>query len=274
MVVSMRAAILLGAAGILLSGQSTRSDDLAAGKFLVASRDLGDPNFAESVVLLVRYDEDAVLGLIVNRPSNVRLSRLSEQLKSAKGRQELIYEGGPVGKSGILALNRARTKLQDADHVFGDVYLVSSKEQLEKSIAASSEASPARVYLGSAGWTGAQLQREVELGAWYIFKGDADVLFDPNPEAVWQRLIRRTEQRVAGTHSPERLRLSGTHNLIRTYHTSQPVLVHHDVLDGISSERVDDMDLPIRRLQHGRIRILAGVGLENQGFLPRSRFIR
>lgn len=197
MLLSVRAAILLEAAAILLPAQSTRSEDLEAGKILVASQELSDPNFAETVVLLVHYDDEAAVGLIINRPTKVRVSRLAEQLKTAKGRSELVYEGGPVGKGGLLLLTRSRTKLGDSDHVFGDVYLVSSKPQLEKSIAGTSEATPARLFLGYAGWTPDQLANEVELGAWYIFRGDADLLFDPDPEAMWQRLIRRTEQRVA-----------------------------------------------------------------------------
>ncbi len=196
---TMRAAILVGAAGLVLAAQSTRTEDLAAGKFLVASQDLGDPNFAQTVVLLVQYDEEAVLGIVVNRPSQVRLSRLSEKLAAAKGHSELVYEGGPVGKGGILALVRSSTKLEDATRVIGDVYLVSSKAGLEKSIAAATEAAPIRVYTGYAGWTGPQLEHEVDLGAWYIFRGDASLLFDADPESVWPKLIRKTEQRVAST---------------------------------------------------------------------------
>src|SRR5436189_3981390 len=46
-----------------LAAQSTRLKDLSPGKLLVASRDLGDPNFAHTVVLLVHLDEDGVVGL-------------------------------------------------------------------------------------------------------------------------------------------------------------------------------------------------------------------
>ena len=55
-----------------------------------------------------------------------------------------------------------------------------------------------RVYAGYSGWTAKQLQGEVELGGWHIFPGDASVVFDPDPESVWSRLIRKTEQRIAG----------------------------------------------------------------------------
>ena len=52
-----------------VSAQSMQPSDLAAGKLLVASRDLPDPNFAKTVILLVQYDDEGVVGLIVNRRS-------------------------------------------------------------------------------------------------------------------------------------------------------------------------------------------------------------
>lgn len=199
---TMSIALLVGASCMLLTAQSTRTEDLAAGKILVASQDLADPNFAETVVLLVQFDEDAVVGIIVNRPMKARLGRLSEKLAAAKGHSEPLYEGGPVGKGGVLALVRSSSKLDDAVRIFGDVYLVSSKASLEKSITSSTETSPVHVYLGYAGWTGPQLQQEVEAGAWYIFRGDAELLFDKDPESIWTKLIRKTEQRVAAIRQP------------------------------------------------------------------------
>ena len=47
--------------------QSRNPKDLGPGKLLVASRELGDPNFAETVILLVHYDTDSVVGLMLNR---------------------------------------------------------------------------------------------------------------------------------------------------------------------------------------------------------------
>src|SRR5262245_30650641 len=81
--------------------------DLAAGKFLIAKRDLTDPNFAETVVLLIRYDEKGAMGLIVNRPTKVPLSKVFADIPAAKGRKDPVYLGGPVGLEGALGLLRA-----------------------------------------------------------------------------------------------------------------------------------------------------------------------
>src|SRR5882672_2802424 len=108
--------------------QSTQTHALAAGKFLVASRDLLDPNFAETVVLLVHYDDDSVLGLIINRRTKVPISRAFPELpESAKGRSDPIYSGGPVERAVALALLRSRGRPEGADPVFADVSLVSAK---------------------------------------------------------------------------------------------------------------------------------------------------
>src|SRR5271154_2735555 len=114
-------ALSVQAAAGLAEAQSTRPADLAAGKLLVASRDLPDPNFAKTVVLLVQYDEDGVVGLILNRRSKVPISRLLDDLPGAKNRRDPVYAGGPVGTTEVLALVRSRRPPGDDQRVFGDV---------------------------------------------------------------------------------------------------------------------------------------------------------
>lgn len=172
-----------------------RLKQLAAGKFLVSRRELPDPNFAGAVVLLVRYDEEGTMGLILNRRTEAPISRALEELKEAKGRSDPVYVGGPVQRTAVLGLLRSNGKPPESRHVFADVYLVSTKALLEKSLGTASNAF--RVYLGFAGWAPGQLEYEVELDTWHIFRGDAGMVFDPDPDSLWSRLIRRTELRIA-----------------------------------------------------------------------------
>jgi len=67
------------------------------------------------------------------------------------------------------------------------------------------------VYLGYSGWTGPQLEHELDLGAWYIFQGSAKAVFDSDPESLWDRFIRETELRIAsrGAIGLFRLRAAG-----------------------------------------------------------------
>jgi putative transcriptional regulator len=193
------------------NAQSMQPADLGAGKVLVAGKDLPDPNFAKTVILLVQYDEDGVVGLMLNRRSKVPVSRVLDDVAGAKGRPDPVYAGGPVGMTEVLALTRANRAPGDAKRVFGDVFVVSSKEAMQKTFTAATDAGAVRVYLGYSGWTEPQLEHEVDLGAWYIFPGSAKAVFDSDPDSLWERFIHQTELRIAsrGATGIFRLRVDG-----------------------------------------------------------------
>jgi len=175
-----------------------QTDVLKVGKFLVASRDLGDPNFAQTVILLVHYSEDqGAVGLVVNRRTDVPISRVFQDLKEAKNHSDPVYVGGPVELNSVLALLKTASKPENATRVFADVYLLSNKDVLKATLASGAEASVFHTYVGYAGWGAGQLEHEVELGAWHIMPADAATVFHADPESVWPRLIRRTETQVA-----------------------------------------------------------------------------
>jgi putative AlgH/UPF0301 family transcriptional regulator len=199
--------------------QSVRVEDLAAGKLLVASRDLLDPNFAQTVVLLVRYNEESVLGLVINRRTQIPISRVFPELKEAKGQSDPIYRGGPVERTAALALMRSGSKPEEAEHVFASVSMITSRGLLEKTIAEKLHPSMFHIYLGYSGWTAQQLRGEVEHGAWYIFPGNPATVFDADCETLWSRMIRKTEERVASIHlnhalRPRRIGISGYQALV------------------------------------------------------------
>jgi putative transcriptional regulator len=187
---------------VFLPVQSKNTKNLGAGKLLVASRDLADPNFAETVVLLVHYDAEGVVGLVLNRRTDVPLSRVLQGLKAAKDRSDPIYLGGPVETPAVFALVQSPTKVEGAEHIFGGVYLISTKTLFEQTISAKPDPGAFHVYLGYAGWTDEQLRKEVELGAWFIFQADARTVFHSNPDSLWLQMIRKTELKLAMSVPP------------------------------------------------------------------------
>lgn len=182
----------------LTSVQSKNPGDLGAGKVLVASRELGDPNFAETVILLVHYDANGVIGLILNRRTNIPISRVLAQIKAAKGRSDPVYLGGPVETPTVFALLQSTHKLDEAEHVLGGLYWISAKTAMEKAIASRPDPGHLHVYLGYAGWTTDQLRNEVGLGGWFIFQADQQTIFNPNPGSLWRQMIKKTELNMAG----------------------------------------------------------------------------
>jgi putative AlgH/UPF0301 family transcriptional regulator len=171
---------------------------LGVGRLLVSARGLGDPNFAERVVLIVHYDEGGVVGLVLNQHTDVPLSRVFD-LKAAKDRSDTVYLGGPVEPSSVLALFQSPTKPGKAENVFEGVYLISDKTLFEQTISAKPDPDVFHVFLGYAGWTEDQLRNEVQLGAWYIFPADTATVFKSDPKSLWLEMIHKTELQMAET---------------------------------------------------------------------------
>jgi putative transcriptional regulator len=175
----------------LQPGRDVIVGELAAGKLLVAARNLPDPNFTDTVVLLVQYSRDGAAGLVLNRPSGVPLSRVLPGVEPVAGVGATAFIGGPVSQAAVLALSRAAC---DACPLVGrDVYLVNTADALKARLAEGVDVRRLRVYVGYAGWGGGQLEAETRQGAWRVLEADARVVFDPHPESLWQRLIKRTE---------------------------------------------------------------------------------
>ncbi len=179
-----------------LLAQSKEPKDLAAGKILVTTRAAADPIFAQSVVLLVKLDHDGAFGLMINRQTGIPISRALNELHGSAAHSEPIFFGGPVELDTVFALSRAPNKPAGATDIFGKVYLVSAKPELEKTLAESNR-DDFRIYLGYCGWTAHQLENEVTHGGWYIFNRSEDQVFDGNPATLWSRLIAKAEAEVA-----------------------------------------------------------------------------
>ena len=140
------------------------------------------------------------MGLILNRPSNVPLSVALEGMEQAKGRQDPIYLGGPVGRSGALALLRGRTAPSGAARVLDGLFLISNRAGLAEALKTSAASGSLRVYLGYAGWTAGRLEAEVTQRMWHVLGGTAGAVFDPYPGSLWRRLIPGAEPKLARLH--------------------------------------------------------------------------
>lgn len=172
-------------------GQPRREEDLAKGKFLIAARHLMDPNFSKTVVLLIDYGTHGTLGLIINRPSPVRLSSVLPDIEALGKREDTVFMGGPVAINRFLMLVRTGSQPEESHHVFEDVYVSSSRAVLRRVLESEEAAGRFRVFAGHSGWAPGQLENEVSRGDWYILRADAQTVFDKAPSEIWPELIYR-----------------------------------------------------------------------------------
>ena len=175
-----------------VSDKSRPQMELSRGKFLVASKELRDPHFFETVVLLLEYDSKGAMGLVINRPTTVKLSKVLPDIEGLQKRSDTIYLGGPVAKNQLMLLIRTSTPPEGSRLVFKDIYLSSSQEIIEKMVDNPDTPERFRVYAGYAGWAPGQLDHEVSRGGWHILQADQESVFDKTPSEIWPELIRRS----------------------------------------------------------------------------------
>jgi putative transcriptional regulator len=147
------------------------------------------------VILLIHYGNDGVVGLMLNKPGGVPLSRLRE-VDGTANRSEPLYVGGPVELDQVTALARMPNAPPNGIRVAADLYAVQTRPGLTAALKTSKGPEDLRVYLGYCGWIIPQLQNEVLRGSWYIFDHGERFAFDSKPATLWKRLIDRTELQV------------------------------------------------------------------------------
>lgn len=166
-------------------------EELAKGKFLVAGRRLRDPNFRETVVFLVEYGMGGAMGLVINRPSDVKLSTVFPDIKELKERKDTIYVGGPVAANQMMLLIRSLKVPESSTQIIEDVFFSTSWKLLERLMKKAGKNEQYRLFAGYAGWSPSQLDFERTRGDWYVVKADAETVFSQNPSEIWPELIRR-----------------------------------------------------------------------------------
>jgi putative transcriptional regulator len=159
--------------------------------FLVASSELRDPNFRETVVLVTHPREGAPWGVIINRPLEQPLSEVFAEFESLKGRKDTLFFGGPVVPDGLVFLVRSSQPPPRAVAVLRDVYFVGDIEWIEGLLQRPEPTRGLRVYAGHSGWGPGQLQAEIARGGWHVLPADAATVFETDPSSIWPELIKR-----------------------------------------------------------------------------------
>lgn len=163
------------------------------GVLLVASPSLNDPNFRETVVLIVEHGSEGTLGLILNRSTKVLLSEALPDLTVLKGTSYRLFAGGPVQPTLLLLLFRLKDPPADARSVFDGVYVGGTPKVLEGIITRAKPTETFRVFAGFASWAPGQLGYEMLQGAWATLPPDSSDIFDKDPATLWQDCLSRLQ---------------------------------------------------------------------------------
>ena len=170
--------------------------DPKAGRLLVATPLLRDPNFRRGVVLIVEHEEtEGTLGVVLNRPTQVPVDQVLEPWMDLATSPSVVFSGGPVATNSALAL----ALVPGTDEPVGWHPLDGSPAVARLGLvdldAPPGLLAPAvaslRVYAGYAGWSAGQLEAEISEGAWYVLPAEQGDAFCAEPERLWPAVLRR-----------------------------------------------------------------------------------
>ena len=158
------------------------------GQLLLDSGQLRGSFFHRSVVLICHHDSDGAFGLVLNHPNekkvgDVLVADLSEELK-----EEVLYLGGPVQTNALTYLH-SDTFLPDAN-VLPNLNMGHSLDDLQDIGGSFSPTRQLRCFAGYAGWTGGQLESEMERRAWLTHPASVDVVFNGSKD-LWKQILTR-----------------------------------------------------------------------------------
>ncbi len=148
--------------------------------FLIAMPAMADPNFAQTLTFVCEHNKDGALGIVVNKPIDMTLSTLFEQIDVSLGDDALravpVHFGGPVQVDRGFVLHRPLGSWDSTLAISDDMGLTTSKDVLE-AVGRGEGPSDLFVSLGYAGWSAGQLEQELAQNAWLTVEADADLLF-------------------------------------------------------------------------------------------------
>lgn len=167
------------------------------GALLVATPALQDPNFAQTVLLILDAGADGAMGVVLNRPSTVEVGQVLPEWQAVVDQPQVLFVGGPVATDSALGIGL----LAPGGHhegagwrqLSGPIGLV----DLDSPVGVLAESTRGlRIFAGYAGWGVGQLEEEIAEGAWYVVPGEPDDVF-ADPDAIWGRVLGRQRGALA-----------------------------------------------------------------------------
>jgi putative transcriptional regulator len=163
--------------------------DFLTNQLLIAMPGMADSNFAQTVTFIFEHDADGALGIIINRPLQMRLADVFEQLKlpTSEGLagDQAVLQGGPVQVDRGFVIHNTGGPWEHTRQVSSRIHVTTSPDILN-AMARGSGPPTALVALGYAGWSAGQLETELGQNAWLTAPCDERILFATPYEQRWR----------------------------------------------------------------------------------------
>ncbi len=163
------------------------------GKLLIAMPGMGDPRFDHSVVYMCSHGDDGAMGLIVNKPSDLRIKALLGQLNIACRipvvGERLVHFGGPVEMSRGFVLHSADYDANLHSLQISESFSMTATLDVLEDLASGRGPLNSMVTLGYAGWGPGQLEDEIAMNGWLTAEASAQLVFDVADDDKWEAAL-------------------------------------------------------------------------------------
>ena len=176
----------------LIATHAAEESDYLTGQLLVATPEMRDPRFVETVIYVVKHSGEGAFGLVINRP--LAKGPIEDLLKGfgmdssgAKG-EIIIHYGGPVSPRAGFVLHSDDVLLEESAKVANGIAMTSDPKLLE-AMAQGKGPQQSLFVLGYAGWAPGQLEGELSAGSWFVVSGDKALIFGQDADRKWQQAM-------------------------------------------------------------------------------------
>lgn len=200
MIILVRAALLLVAL-VVATFSASAADQADQPMMLLATPQLADPVFGQTVLLTAPLREGARIGVILNRPTERPMQALFPDHKVLNQIKDNVYYGGPMLPEVMVLLVRSDRELgQGSLKVGKGLYLALSAPLIEKIL--KEKPATARCFVGSVIWQAGELDEQIKDGAWSVVQAEPEMVFSKNPENLWESLQHKSRQLTAQLSQP------------------------------------------------------------------------
>jgi putative transcriptional regulator len=188
--------LIFGALGSSYNVRAAERESFLTGQLLVATPDIQDPRFAESVIYMVKHDAEGAMGLIINKP--ITKGQIDDLLKSSgrktQGSQKniVIHYGGPVGQHQGFVLHTDDYSIDSTTKVSNGIAMTADVKMLE-ALAGGKGPRQSLFILGYAGWAPGQLEAELKTNSWFILPGDKVLIFGADADKKWRQAMDKRQ---------------------------------------------------------------------------------
>jgi len=169
----------------------------AAGRLLVATPLLDDPNFDGAVIFVCLHDAAGAFGIILNRPAEAQAAELLPEWEPRISPPGVLHAGGPVDRSSFIGLGRVEAPLEPAPEWWTGIRYGVGLVNLAADVEDTEALRDLRVFHGYAGWSAGQLDTEIGEDAWFIVDARPSDVFTTRPERLWNEVLGRQRGQLA-----------------------------------------------------------------------------